>query len=264
MTASQTPSNLSLRELGKGIHRLYKDREHADWTLKTGPSTIERAHSFVLWARSTYFTAACNGKFKEATIRESDMTEYGPFMVHRMLQYCYLLSYDDNPLSIHGVNETYTSKLCTNVHMYNMGDYYDLQGMKLEALNKLKECLKVSEAELAEQDVASLLEVLPWIYSSTLDSDHGLRTVAASFGYRHWGTLVARPDFEEVAAENLKWVIDIISQKRGQESKIGQSSEYQDPGPRPRHYTPTPPLPPLPPVPPGFMYPQPNLGFGFH
>lgn len=66
------------------------------------------------------------------------MTEYGPFMVHRLLQYCYLFSYDDDRLCIHGVNETYTSKLFTNVQMYHMGDQYDLQGMKLEALNKFK------------------------------------------------------------------------------------------------------------------------------
>ena len=68
------------------------------------------------------------------------MTEYGPFMVHRMLQYCYLLSYDDNPLCLKEINRTYSAKLYTKVHTYQMGDHYDLQGMKLKALNNLKEC----------------------------------------------------------------------------------------------------------------------------
>lgn len=156
------------------------------------------------------------------------MTEYGPFMVHRMLQYCYLLSYDDNSLSINGTSETYTSKLSINVHMYQMGDRYDLQGMKLEALNKFKECLYESKAVPAEQDIADFLETLPWIYSLTLDSDHGIRTIAALFGYWNWEMFVARPDLEEVAADNIKWVIDVVSYKRGQEIQGWPSPENQD------------------------------------
>ena len=155
------------------------------------------------------------------------MTEYGPFMVHRMLQYCYLLSYDGNPLSIDGTNETYKSKIYTHVHMYNMRRRFDLQGMKLEALNRFKECLKLSKAELSQQEVSNFLEVLPCIYSSTLGSGHEMRTIAASFGYVHWGKLVARPKFEDIAAQNLKWIIEIITKTRIQDSRAGQSPEHQ-------------------------------------
>lgn len=158
------------------------------------------------------------------------MTEHGPFMVHRLLQYCYLLRYDDEPLSLDGINETSTSKLCTNVHMYKMGEYYDLQGMKLDALNKTKKYLEVfrdPKAELAEQVVANVLEVLPQIYSSTSELDCIMQNRAAFFAYCYWGTFVAHPDFEEIAAENIKWVIDIISLKRNQEPKTSQPS---DPG----------------------------------
>ena len=69
--------------------------------------------------------------------------------------------------------------------MYEMGGHYNLQGMKLGALDKFKECLKRSKAEPVQQDVANFLEVLPCIYSSTLDSGHELRTIAASLGYVH-------------------------------------------------------------------------------
>ncbi|CAD6567261.1 MAG: hypothetical protein ASARMPREDX12_000165 [Alectoria sarmentosa] len=132
-----------------------------------------------------------------------------------------MMDYDDNSLSINGTSETYTSKLSINVHMYQMADHYDLQGMKLEALNKFKECLYESKAVLAEQDIADFLEIVPWIYSLTPDSDLGIRTIAASFGYCHWEVFVARPDFEEIAADNIKWVLDVIAHKRGQESKAG-------------------------------------------
>lgn len=158
------------------------------------------------------------------------MTEYGPFMVHQMLQYCYLLSYDANPLSIDGTNEPYKPNIYTHVQMYKMGRHFDLQGMKLEAYNKFKDSLNLPKAELAQQDVSEFLEVLPCIYSSTLGSGHEMRTIAASFGYVHWGKLVARPDFEDIAAQNIKWIIEIITKTRIQDSRTGQSPEHQGQG----------------------------------
>lgn len=110
-----------------------------------------------------------------------------------MLRYCYSTDYDT------------TAPVLDSAKMYAMGDKYDMQGLKLKAKENFVAHLPVSAGDF--------IAAIPVIYTSTPDTDRGLRDNAAAFAVYHWKTLFAMPDFKKAIAENVDFVNDVVEKR---------------------------------------------------
>lgn len=85
MSSKALKSDFSHDELKEALFKLYSSRENTDLVIVCGNKTL-KCHSFLLWARSKFFAAACMGGFKE-----SDAT-------HRIARRQSKLGREDDPL----------------------------------------------------------------------------------------------------------------------------------------------------------------------
>ena len=136
--------------------------------------------------------------------------------------YCYMLSWpefkmDDSMNGFGKEDYQWVSCLDTIVKMYALGDKYDLEGLKREAAEKFatraprlyNECLGPIEEFIA---------VIPLIYTTTPDTDRGLRDQAVKYGRVKWETLWAQPGFKDKLAEIGDFINDIVT-KLGEQDR---------------------------------------------
>lgn len=94
-----------------------------------------------------------------------------------MVSYFYMLDYSDTQMPPPLLSDSHDiSPLDTNVKMYAMGEKYGIAGLKQLALNKFEvafDCVKA-------RDLGEFLFVIPDVYSSTPDTDDGLRNLVVS------------------------------------------------------------------------------------
>lgn len=109
-----------------------------------------------------------------------------------MLRYCYSTDYASNTCVDHA-------------NMYAMGDKYDMQGLKLKAKENFAACLTVS--------IGDFITAIPVIYSSTPETDRGLRSEAAAYAADHWKALFEMPDFKKAITENADFVDDVVTER---------------------------------------------------
>lgn len=86
--------------------------------------------------------------------------------------------------------------------MYAMGDKYDMQGLKLKAKENFVESLPSCAGDFTA--------AIPVVYTSTPDTDRGLRDYVAAFAAIHWKPLLAMSDFKRAIAENIDFVDDVV------------------------------------------------------
>ena len=125
-----------------------------------------------------------------------------------MLQHLYALNYSGSQESSGGVTETsFISELHTHVQMYALGDEYDIKDLKMEASRNLQAALR----EKGHNDeVTAVLNVIPAIYTTTPDSDRGLRDLVAEFGAQHMERMKDRPELEDVVVQAPKFLFEAM------------------------------------------------------
>ncbi|KAK3171728.1 hypothetical protein OEA41_003812 [Lepraria neglecta] len=147
--------------------------------------------------RSKWFSADCDGEFKEAQTAKITLNDDDPFTVNRMLIYLYIRDYPDReipvtqkPSELHGpprpphlrvyahsisdksANTTNSNasehKSMNNIMVYAIADKYELPDLKRLAKNKLLESTNYisSNKEFAEMARA--------VFSTPPDHDMGL------------------------------------------------------------------------------------------
>ena len=108
-------------------------------------------------------------------------------MIRRLLCYRYTTAYNDEPYDDekepppHIMAPAYVNRLYLNAQMYSIADKYDILSLKEKAVDKFETAIWEIQTlgTMSPQTGASLLdqmiETVPYIYSSTPDSDRCLR-----------------------------------------------------------------------------------------
>lgn len=108
-------------------------------------------------------------------------------MIYRMLEYLYMQDYSvdlgfDPFLS---ANDSWAkTRLHVHAQMYSLGDKYDLAGLKKEAARRFINDIAIPRDKKGE--TLTLLSVIPTIYTTTPDSDRGLRDLVARHVFQRY------------------------------------------------------------------------------
>ncbi|KAF5989214.1 speckle-type POZ [Fusarium coicis] len=76
--------------LGKSLFKLYETEMYSDLKIACGWD-IHKVHKAIICPRSTFFTAACNGNFKEGLESMINLPDDDPTVVREMIYYLYNL-----------------------------------------------------------------------------------------------------------------------------------------------------------------------------
>ncbi|KAJ8608960.1 hypothetical protein MRB53_039399 [Persea americana] len=189
----------SMTEISKVIdappRRAFTTGEHSDMFIKCGNKEW-RAHSIILCGQSAFFDRALNGPWtvsscpcslriqtgangkQESSTRTIDFPEDDPADVEAMLRFMYTGTYFEGQRDF--LSESSAEKAGLDdvgwleLRMYALGRQYCIEGLRLLALNRF-------EALMTSRWVNDyILDFVPVIYESTLDTDLSLRRALVS------------------------------------------------------------------------------------
>ena len=112
-------------------------------------------------------------------------------MIRRLLHYCYLGGYKDEPYTdeidppSHIKAPAYVNRFHVNAQMYSIADKYDIPRLKKEAAGKFDAAIlemmenRSRKTRTGTSLLEEMMEAIPYIYSSTPDEDRRLRDIVA-------------------------------------------------------------------------------------
>lgn len=139
-----------------------------------------------------------------------EFKEEAPFLIDRMLMYCYTLSWPEMAMETGEDEAQWISPLDTIVRMYALGEKFDLKGLKQEAEERFTAYL-YTPFPIAFQCIREFIAVIPLIYATTPESDHGLRDRAVRYGSANWVTLWCQTAFKNGLTENGDFINDVVT-----------------------------------------------------
>ncbi|KAI1130641.1 hypothetical protein F5Y10DRAFT_289054 [Nemania abortiva] len=190
------------------VDRLYARGEYAD-LIVTCHGKRHLVHKAIVCPRSDFFAAACRAGMKEAHTGMIDLPDDDPQIVDMMVYYFYHLDYNTSPLdmakdenavlpSTDDVKEEAIdqmdaddvddhiialrpcySDLLVHAKVYALAGKYFINGLKALALQKFE---TATQKHWAPND---FLEAAQEAYTSTPDSDRGLRDVVVKILYKN-------------------------------------------------------------------------------
>ena len=138
-----------------------------------------------------------------------ELKQHEPHLVHRMLQHLYMVDYSASEIETDGKKEeSFVSELHTHVMMYAMGDEYDIKDLKEEALWKFNKAVEAKQEQSDEP--TSVLEVVPAIYTTTPDSDRGLRDAVVAWGAKRLGWIHDLADFKSAVTQVPTYMLEVL------------------------------------------------------
>ncbi|CAD6594566.1 MAG: hypothetical protein ASARMPREDX12_009615 [Alectoria sarmentosa] len=190
------------------LRRLFGNSEGADVLFVCGEVTWN-AHTFVLQLGSKVLGKMCSGSFQEVITGRIELKQHEPHLVHRMLQHLYMVDYSASEIETDGKKEeSFVSELHTHVMMYAMGDEYDIKDLKEEALWKFNKAVEAKQEQSDEP--TSVLEVVPAIYTTTPDSDRGLRDAVVAWGAKRLGWIHDLADFKSAVTQVPTYMLEVL------------------------------------------------------
>lgn len=131
-------------------------------------------------------------------------------MVDRVISYFYKLNYFDSQVASPRQADTPSiSPLDTHVKMYAMGDKFGIVGLRRLAMEKFE----VGFDSLVDTKLGLFLRVIPQIFSTTPETDDGLRGLAVSLPLTRKGCykrLAGLPDFKSVILKTPEFALGLI------------------------------------------------------
>ena len=124
--------------------------------------------------------------------------------------YCYILTWPEIEME---EEKQWVSRLDTIVKMYALGDRYRLEGLKQEAAEQFKARLEACVEECFLEPIEELIAVIPLIYTTTPDTDRGLRDQAVEQGSLYWEVLWAQPVFKNRLTEIDDFINDVVTER---------------------------------------------------
>jgi len=140
---------------------------------------------------------------QEQTAKLLELNDDEPYLIYRMIQYCYSVPWSVGQRIFPLPGETdWISCLAVLVNMYAIGDKYDLKGSRSEVVECFKRELEwVEGVEDPEIDTKEFLDIVPLVYQLTQDDDDSLRV---------WGTFSETEGWAEFIGANLDWLDDFM------------------------------------------------------
>ncbi|KAI4088817.1 MAG: hypothetical protein LQ344_005794 [Seirophora lacunosa] len=213
-------------------------------------------HRVFLCSASKFFSAACDGGFKEAQDSQIDLSDDDPKTLGRLLQYLYTTDYndsDDNDVNDHDTAEEADEKgsaadasltsllviahiddatssvtsnvfgkenedesvipnasfIMNNAAVYALAEKYDIPALKNLAKEKFEaRCRGFRWAD------ANLVVALEMVYSSTPETDRGLRDIMARVCLQHIdessGKVLDAPQLQELMIKEGALGVDVL------------------------------------------------------
>lgn len=167
----------------------------------------------IFQGRLSLSSCSCSGlklrSGQEGLNKRIELEEHEPHLVHRMLQHLYKLDYFAGKIELDGKKEnSFVSELHTHVMMYAMGDEYDVMDLKKKSLRKFTEAVKAKKGR--KDELASVLKVVPAIYTTTPDSDRGLREFVVGLGAEHLERMKDLPELKDAVTQAPNYMIEIL------------------------------------------------------
>ncbi|KAF4342501.1 speckle-type POZ [Fusarium beomiforme] len=134
---------------------LYETGVYSDLTVTCGDD-VYCVHKNIIWPRSSFFKAACDGRFNVCHHVQISLPDDEPEAVRMMMRYFYYLnlappkdstSRDPKPLKP-------SPDLCLLVKVYALGEKYDIPGLKETARKKFEELALYLSSNSNLQDAA--------------------------------------------------------------------------------------------------------------
>ena len=126
-----------------------------------------------------------------------------------MLGHIYGSSYSGHKISIGDEEEpSHISELHTHASMYALGDEYGILDLKEEALWKFKRTMEAKKGH--EDELESVIEAMPIVYTTTPSSDRGLRDAVVAFGAKNLERIKDLSGFESVVAQVPSYIVEVL------------------------------------------------------
>jgi len=167
-------------------------------------------------SRSRYFEKACEDTFKvgwqyprpvvdplivllqEGKQGEITLEEDDPDIVDRMIDYLYRLDYDGKATKTYGC-------LRLNALVYAMAEKYEILPLKELAKQKTAEAM-----ERGNWGMEAFVEALDTVWTTTPQSDRGLRDQCIPFFLKHKHIIRSDKIFVEIVRNNGDLAVDIV------------------------------------------------------
>ncbi|CVL07630.1 uncharacterized protein FMAN_14507 [Fusarium mangiferae] len=210
--------------LDKSLLELYRTGLYSDLTITCQGNTY-RVHKAIVCPRSTFFTAACNGNFKESLEGMINLPDDDPITVRDMVYYFYNLDLEGHPY-IPEDGKYFEEKLSETEQGDEKNQLMDRRGRRLARHRRVKErVLKLGARIGPSSNLSHFAKVyalgekygIPGlkaiavdnfktlaksyaqtedfkfaaqeVYTSTIDQDRGLRDVVVNTVYENLGLL---------------------------------------------------------------------------
>ena len=89
-----------------------------------------------------------------------------------------------------------------------MGDEYDIEDLKEEAVWKFKKAVEAKKGH--GDELTTLVEVIPTVYATTPNSDRGLRDAVVAFGVDRLEQIKDLPGFRSAATRVPVYLIEVL------------------------------------------------------
>lgn len=118
---------ISSREIKNRVHIEYHlpNGARSDFVIRCG-NTDHEVHKSILSTASTFFAAACNGRFKEASTGILVLPDDDPSTVAQMLEFLYKYDCTDSYKGTDGESLTVSDRLITALLLDGIADKYDI------------------------------------------------------------------------------------------------------------------------------------------
>ena len=219
LTMSATPATTSStirQDKADSSCRLFDSGEDSDMTVQCG-NRVWKLHRVILYAGSEYFKKACQvDKFQvryfAASIctrsNQADSNQEGitgtielkdedPQMVGLFLRYFYAHDYQ--------IDDNGKAPLIAHARMYAIADKYSVPLLKDLAKERFATCLKNIESKgIQSLDIPTFANAIEIIYTTTLESDRGLRDAIIPIMIEFKTQLRASDEFMGLILSNLR------------------------------------------------------------
>ncbi|KAF4459178.1 speckle-type poz [Fusarium albosuccineum] len=225
-------SDESKNALMASIKQIFKTGSYSDLTIVCGTDR-HKVHKAIICPRSKFFASACDSKFQESQTGVINLPEDDPLTVKLMLHYLYHQDYSHEPPAGTDVFKPYLApvipvhvdaardisprmkkrmrstippptpppmpttvpNLPIHVKVYALAEKYAIEDLKAVALKKFR--IEAKEHWQSQDFIDAIQEV----YTSTVDSDRGLRDVLVGIICLHM-ELLDRPSFQDAVKDH--------------------------------------------------------------
>ncbi|KAE8446175.1 hypothetical protein EG329_012400 [Mollisiaceae sp. DMI_Dod_QoI] len=221
-----------MAETFSSFKELLESEKYADLTLKC-QEEVFRVHCAIVCTRSRFLMKAVDGQFKEAALREIDLSADEIPIIRALICYLYANDYPDAAEEQH-LSETTSVSCCGsceekalnahhsqpahkdeafplmfNVKMYIAGDRYEIPRLKELATKKYQACVA------QHWNNSTFSEAALHLWDNTVESDRQLRVAVIEASHKHLGKLLDRGEFVDLMKSHGDFCLDIVKMTQG-------------------------------------------------